>query len=378
MGCGLDFRFMGRPERGGRAVRAPARRAGRRRPPHRLRAERRPCFIPRRRRRPDQRRMHRRAALELRVHGGHRRDARPARAQRRGDGEHLAQFLVRHPARRPATSWSRCEAMKRWCATPGAPASRSSATISRWPASGAGSASRSPAASAVTAVFDRRRDRHRQPAPRRHGRQHALPPGASRALRRRPSTSRRSGTRLERFLQELVPVAEEAGVRLAAHPDDPPVERLRGTARLVNSHAKYDRLLGARAEPGQRAGILRRLAGRDARGRRLRDDAPFRARGRHRLCPFPQRAGPGAALRRDLRRRRRRRHGRDRAGAARGGLRRRAGARPCAGARLPGALARRARLYGRLHEGAGRPRGGTVRDAPRPSPPQSAIAAATR
>ncbi len=50
-------------------------------------------------------------------------------------------------------------------------------------------------------------------------------------------------SRLEWFLQELVPVAEEAGVRLAAHPDDPPVERLRGTARLVNEHAKYDRLL---------------------------------------------------------------------------------------------------------------------------------------
>lgn len=49
--------------------------------------------------------------------------------------------------------------------------------------------------------------------------------------------------RLEKFLLELVPVAEEAGVRLAAHPDDPPVDRLRGTARLVNSHAKYDRLL---------------------------------------------------------------------------------------------------------------------------------------
>lgn len=45
------------------------------------------------------------------------------------------------------------------------------------------------------------------------------------------------------FLRELVPVAEEAGVRLAAHPDDPPVDRLRGTGRLVNRHAKYDRLL---------------------------------------------------------------------------------------------------------------------------------------
>jgi mannonate dehydratase len=45
------------------------------------------------------------------------------------------------------------------------------------------------------------------------------------------------------FLKELVPVAEEAGVMLAAHGDDPPVETLRGTARLVNQPAKYDRLL---------------------------------------------------------------------------------------------------------------------------------------
>ena len=45
------------------------------------------------------------------------------------------------------------------------------------------------------------------------------------------------------FLRELVPVAEEAGVKLAAHPDDPPAPSLRGTARLVNDPAKYDRLL---------------------------------------------------------------------------------------------------------------------------------------
>jgi mannonate dehydratase len=40
-----------------------------------------------------------------------------------------------------------------------------------------------------------------------------------------------------------VPVAEEAGVMLAAHPDDPPAESLRGAARLVNRPRKYDRLL---------------------------------------------------------------------------------------------------------------------------------------
>jgi mannonate dehydratase len=38
-------------------------------------------------------------------------------------------------------------------------------------------------------------------------------------------------------------------VRLAAHPDDPPVERLRGTARLVNTHAKYERLLEIAPSP---------------------------------------------------------------------------------------------------------------------------------
>lgn len=49
--------------------------------------------------------------------------------------------------------------------------------------------------------------------------------------------------RLAHFLKEVVPVAEEAGVVLGAHPDDPPAEELRGTARLVNRPEKYDRLM---------------------------------------------------------------------------------------------------------------------------------------
>lgn len=49
--------------------------------------------------------------------------------------------------------------------------------------------------------------------------------------------------RLTYFLNELVPVAEEAGVRLAAHPDDPPMPTLRGTARLVYQPQYYQRLL---------------------------------------------------------------------------------------------------------------------------------------
>jgi mannonate dehydratase len=49
--------------------------------------------------------------------------------------------------------------------------------------------------------------------------------------------------RLENFLREVVPVAEEAGVMLAAHPDDPPVPRLRDTPRLVYQPQMYQRLL---------------------------------------------------------------------------------------------------------------------------------------
>lgn len=45
------------------------------------------------------------------------------------------------------------------------------------------------------------------------------------------------------FLRELLPVAEESGVRLALHPDDPPTTSLRGAARLVNHPDKYDRML---------------------------------------------------------------------------------------------------------------------------------------
>ncbi|MCX7887806.1 MAG: mannonate dehydratase, partial [Verrucomicrobiae bacterium] len=49
--------------------------------------------------------------------------------------------------------------------------------------------------------------------------------------------------RLGEFLGELVPVAEAEGVRLAAHPDDPPVPTLRQTPRLLYQPQHLDRLL---------------------------------------------------------------------------------------------------------------------------------------
>jgi mannonate dehydratase len=48
------------------------------------------------------------------------------------------------------------------------------------------------------------------------------------------------------FLDALVPVAEEAGVKLAAHPDDPPTPTLRGQPRLVNQPRLYQQLLDRR------------------------------------------------------------------------------------------------------------------------------------
>ncbi len=43
------------------------------------------------------------------------------------------------------------------------------------------------------------------------------------------------------FLEELLPVAEKAGVELALHPDDPPMPSLRNTPRLVYKQEFYDK-----------------------------------------------------------------------------------------------------------------------------------------
>ena len=48
---------------------------------------------------------------------------------------------------------------------------------------------------------------------------------------------------LEHFLQEIVPVAEAADVKLGLHPDDPPQSDLRGMPRIINSVDAYDRVI---------------------------------------------------------------------------------------------------------------------------------------
>jgi len=47
----------------------------------------------------------------------------------------------------------------------------------------------------------------------------------------------------------VVPVAESAGVKLAMHPDDPPLSPIRGLARIMRSIENYQRLLDLYPSP---------------------------------------------------------------------------------------------------------------------------------
>lgn len=55
--------------------------------------------------------------------------------------------------------------------------------------------------------------------------------------------------RFQAFLNEMVPVAEAAGVRLALHPDDPPMPALRGAHRLAYTPDRYAAILDAYPSP---------------------------------------------------------------------------------------------------------------------------------
>ena len=78
----------------------------------------------------------------------------------------------------------------------------------------------------------------------------------------------------EYFIKAVLPTAEEAGVRLALHPDDPPVPMLGGVARLFYKPADFKKAykiaggepeLGARPLPRLLLGDARRQGERAAR-----------------------------------------------------------------------------------------------------------------
>jgi len=53
----------------------------------------------------------------------------------------------------------------------------------------------------------------------------------------------------EYFMERMLPVAEEAGVRLALHPNDPPVPELGGIPCLIHSHECYERAFAIADSP---------------------------------------------------------------------------------------------------------------------------------
>jgi len=62
-------------------------------------------------------------------------------------------------------------------------------------------------------------------------------------------TEERLWENLAYFLDCVVPVAEEAGVQLAMHPDDPPLSPIRGLGRIMRSVDNFQRLLDLRPSP---------------------------------------------------------------------------------------------------------------------------------
>ena len=73
--------------------------------------------------------------------------------------------------------------------------------------------------------------------------------------------------RLERFLGDVLPVAEASGVQLAAHPDDPPMPTMRGQPRLVYQPGLYQRLIDIDTSPSNKLefclGTLGEMTGDD-------------------------------------------------------------------------------------------------------------------
>ena len=60
---------------------------------------------------------------------------------------------------------------------------------------------------------------------------------------------------LKYFLERTVPVAEEAGVKMGMHPDDPPLSPIQGVARIMSSVDNYQKLLDLVPSPANGIGL---------------------------------------------------------------------------------------------------------------------------
>jgi mannonate dehydratase len=68
------------------------------------------------------------------------------------------------------------------------------------------------------------------------------------------------------FIQRVMPVAEQAGIRMALHPDDPPIPSLRGIGRIFGTPEAFDRAYSMAPSPSNGITFCRanfRLMGAD-------------------------------------------------------------------------------------------------------------------
>lgn len=54
---------------------------------------------------------------------------------------------------------------------------------------------------------------------------------------------------LKRFLDEILPTAEDCKIRLALHPDDPPLTSLRGQDRIITNNEAFERVVNLAPSP---------------------------------------------------------------------------------------------------------------------------------
>ena len=105
------------------------------------------------------------------------------------------------------------------------------------------------------------------------------------------------------FIKRVAPVAEELGIRIGIHPDDPPVPELGGVPRCIFGNFDGYARPGNRPQSEHRClSLLWHLDGRRPRyGQgRLGGDAGLRQPGQALENPFPQRQRAHSGLRRDL------------------------------------------------------------------------------
>ena len=160
------------------------------------------------------------------------------------------------------------------------------------------------------------------------------------------------------FIKQVAPVAEEAGVRIGIHPDDPPVPVLAGVPRCIFSNFDgYKRAMEIANSPN--VGICLCCGtwlegGKAITGKDPEEMIRYFRRQEDLEDPLPQRQRAAAAFRRDLHGQRLLRHVEDHEGASRRRLRRHrdSGSQPDDGRRQLHAD----RLRLRVHEGADEPR----------------------